>query len=166
MPTGNPRVSFVVSNQAFNVTVNGLIPLTRHFVYFERQRQADATCSPQGGAVGQALISDLNGKLAFTYFYNSGLPTETSSLEQAQTLANAIAGTKELVILNFDQLTIDPSFEASAISFARTYIRIQVFLPSQVDMNPNPIVPIAGPVTGTSPVIGGSGGGTLHTVQV
>lgn len=166
MPTGNPRISFVVSNQAFDVTVNGLIPLSRHFLYFERQRQADSTCSPRGGSVGQALISDLNGKLSFTYFYNSGLPTETSSLEQAQTLANAVAGTKELIILNFDQPTIDTSFDMTAISFARTYIRIQVFLPSQTELEPNPIVPIAGPV-GNNPVVGGGGGGgTLRVVSV
>lgn len=123
---------FVAASQAFTIFVSGLVPLSRHFLYFERQRQADATCSPQGGATGQPLISDLNGQLRFTYYYNSGLPAETSSIESMQGLINSVIGVKELVLLSVDQPTIDDAAVRGAVSYARTLITINALQPEQV----------------------------------
>jgi hypothetical protein len=134
------RVKFIAQNQAFDLTVTGLVPLTRHYVYFERQRQADSTCSPKGGAAGQALITDLNGKLTFTYFYSSGLPAETSSLEAAQGLMNTVAGVKELVLLTVDTPTMDDSTIRATLSFARSYITIDVLAPEAVSVVENVVI--------------------------
>lgn len=129
-----PKIFFTLQNQGFSIVVNGLVPLTRHFVYFERQKQADTLCAPLGGAVGQALVSDLNGKLPFTYYYGSGIATETNSLQAATALANSIAGNKEIIVANINVAQLDETTLQGVFSRARTYIQVQVSLPAQADL--------------------------------
>lgn len=131
----SPRITFIMQNNAFDITVYGLIPFTRHYVYFERQKQADATCAPKGGSVGQALISDTNGKLSFTFYYSSGLPIETSSLEAAQALANAQAGVKEVILASVSATTINDAAIKACLSFAKTQIVIEVLAPELITLN-------------------------------
>lgn len=129
-----PKIFFTAQSQAFSIVVNGLVPLTRHFVYFERQKMADASCAPLGGSVGQALVSDLNGKLQFTLYYGTGLNTEVNSLQAATALANSIAGVKEVIIANINVAQLDETTYQSVFSKSRTLIQVQVLLPTQAEL--------------------------------
>lgn len=117
---------FTAQDQAFTITVNGLVPLTRHYLYFERKLVTDTLCTPSGGSLGQALISDLNGSLTFTYYYNAGLPTAANSLQVVQTLSNSLVGVKEIVIVNTQVATLDESTLNASFSKARSTIRVDV----------------------------------------
>lgn len=131
---GNPRVTFILQNSAFDITVYGLVPFTRHYVYFERQKQADAACAPKGGSKGQALISDTNGKIDFTFYYDAGLPAQTNSLEAAQSMANAKAGVKEVIIASVSQTTFDQAALKSCLSYAKTQIQVEVLAPEMITL--------------------------------
>lgn len=122
---------FTAQSQAFTITVNGLVPLTRHFVYFERRRQSDSICAPVGGAVGQPLVTNSSGTLRFVYYYNAGL-SETNSFEAMQNMFNSLVGVKVIDVVSVDQTSLDDAAIRGAISCAHTFITINALQEEQV----------------------------------
>lgn len=154
MALSNPKIIFVAREQTFRFNLSGLMPQTVHYFYFERQRVSSTKLKPSGGKLGDALLSDADGKLVFDYFYDSGITPE-SSVERAQQQAALLAGTKEVVLTNINSSTITEGFQATSLSYYRSHIRINVYIPPESEFTK--IAPAPAPTWDDS---GGTGGST------
>jgi len=131
MPTRIPQIVFVVRDQAFNVTVNGLLPLTYHYLYFENKLVSNTQFKPIGGRLGDPLISDASGKLEIVYYYTSNLPDLTTELSEYYSLINSLAGKKQLIVANINQAQLANSYQTDAFSHAVSYINIEAYRPTE-----------------------------------
>lgn len=129
----NPQIVFLVRDQAFDITVNGLLPLTYHYLYFEGNQVAATQYKPQSGSVGSPLISDANGQLRFTYFYSSNLPEYTTELTEYYSFISSLAGKKQLVVANINQARLPDNLSAVAFSYATNYITIEAYRPTDAE---------------------------------
>jgi len=84
--------NYTASNQAFNLSATGLKPNTIHTFTFNGTN-VSSMCQPTGGVLGGQLITDANGAISFTYFYNSGISTGTN-VTATQSLINNLIGNK------------------------------------------------------------------------
>lgn len=95
--TDNIRYLYMAKQEAFSVSVNGLIPLTRHFVFFEGNKVSAQNIKPLNGKAGDSLYTDENGRCSFVFYYTS--PLISSSSEQLYNeIAQRIGGDKQLVV--------------------------------------------------------------------
>lgn len=127
----NPRIVYLAREQAFNITVNGLLPLTYHYLFYEGDKVDTDLYKPLGGKLADPLISDRDGKLSFVYYFTSNLPEYTTELTEYYTFINNLAGRKELVIANITDETLPSNYQTTAFSYAVTYITIEAFRPTQ-----------------------------------
>lgn len=130
MASGNPKIIFLAREQVFRFTLSGLMPSTVHQFYFERQRVASSKLKPSGGKLGDALKTDIDGKITFDYFYDSGISPE-SSVEKAQQQAALVAGNKEVVLTNINTSSLSEGFQTTSLSYFRGHIRINVYIPQE-----------------------------------
>jgi len=131
MPTRKPQIVFVVRDQAFNINIDGLLPLTYHYLYFENKQVSNTQFKPIGGKLGDPLISDNNGKLELVYYYTSNLPELVTELAEYYSVVNSLAGKKELVIVNLNQTELANSYQTDAFSYAASYINIEAYRPTE-----------------------------------
>ena len=131
MPTRKPQIVLVVRDQAYNISVSGLLPLTYHYLYFENKLVSNTQFKPIGGKLGDPLISDSNGKLELVYYYTSNLPNLTTELSEYYSLINSLAGKKQLVIANINQAVLATSYVTDAFSYAIDYINIEAYRPTE-----------------------------------
>lgn len=138
-------IFFTVRDQVFNVVVYGLKPSTVHNCYFERNKVAANKIKPKNGQLGNQLITDENGSVSFDFYYESGLGTEATELNQAQQRAANLAGVKELIVTDSTTATLPIGYEETAGSIFVTQINISVYIPPESEW--------------TAPVVTGGGGG-------
>jgi len=84
--------NYTASNQAFNLSATGLKPNTIHTFTFNGT-DVSSMCQPTGWDLGGQLITNANGAISFTYFYNSGISTGTN-VTATQSLINNLIGNK------------------------------------------------------------------------
>lgn len=125
----NPTVTFVSRDQAFDFVVNGLLPLTTHYFYLERQQQSATTIKPLGGSIGSAIVTNANGQATFTYYFASSITSEKTALDTAQKLAENIVGVKEAVLTTINQTSLTDDYKTTSLSFFSTTISINVYIP-------------------------------------
>lgn len=128
-----PQIVFLVRDQSFDINVNGLLPLTYHYLYFEGNKAASNLYKPAGGKIGDPLISDANGKLTFTFYYSSNVPGYTTELTEYYSFIGSVAGKKELVIANINNTTLPSTYETTAFSYAKTSITIEAYRPTETE---------------------------------
>jgi len=88
---------YMTKQGVFDITVNGLIPSTLHFLFFERDRVSTNNFKPLNGKIGDAIYTDRNGQASFTFYYNS--PFIAASTEDIYTeYAQRLGGDKQLVL--------------------------------------------------------------------
>ena len=131
MPTRKPQIVFVVRDQAFNINIDGLLPLTYHYLYFENKQVSNTQFKPIGGKLGDPLISDNNGKLELVYYYTSNLPELVTELAEYYSVVNSLAGKKELIVANLNQVELANSYQTDAFSYAASYINIEAYRPTE-----------------------------------
>ena len=125
------QVIFLTREQSFDITVYGLIPLSYHYLYFERNKVDDLKVKPLGKKLGDPLISDASGKLQFTYYYNADIQTDVpTEIETANKQAALVAGTKELVVTNINSMTLPYEFQNTSLSYWVGRIQVQVNMPT------------------------------------
>jgi hypothetical protein len=129
----SPQITFLVRDQAFNMTVNGLLPMTYHYLYFEGNQVASSQYKPLGGKIGDPLISDQNGQLSFTYYYASNLPNVTTEFSEYYKFINALAGTKRIVVANLNQASLPEDYTVQAFSYAAGSIKIEAYQPTEAE---------------------------------
>jgi len=153
MTTSAPQIFFTVRDQVFRINVSSLKPSTTHSFYFERVKVSASKIKPVGGSLGDPITTDFDGKASFDYFYDSGIATNATEVDQAQKIANTIAGRKEIVVADTSSLTLEDGFEKSSQSYFKTAINVSVYLipenqyvknviqvPAAVKITPQPVV--------------------------
>jgi hypothetical protein len=125
-----PRVIFVSREQVFRFTISGLLPLTIHNMYFERQKVDQFSIKPSSGSLGDQLKSDENGKLVFDFYFQTGLPSAETTVEQAQEKATLLSGRKQVIVASISD-QIFPSTSDTILSLYSTNIEVQVAIPPQ-----------------------------------
>ena len=95
---------YTVSEQVFFFEVTGLKPGTKHLFYFEDVDRS-SKCKPTGGNLGANLVSSAQGILSFEFYYDAGLPADTTYTDyvQQQSYYASIAGTKKIAVKNSDE---------------------------------------------------------------
>lgn len=126
-----PQIVFVVRDQSFDISVNGLLPLTYHYLYFEGNQVAATQYKPANGKLGEPLISDANGQLNLTYYYVSNAPEVYTALTDYYNFISSIAGRKELVVANINVNTLSNTYKTSAFSYATNFINIEAYRPTE-----------------------------------
>jgi hypothetical protein len=95
---------YIADSQKFDVSITGLRPLTRHSFFLEQEDQT-AKCvqiRTDSSAGASGLISDKNGVLTFSYYYDAGIDEATTDFEQQNKLAASLAGRKIFTLSNID----------------------------------------------------------------
>lgn len=128
-----PKIIFLARDQVFDITVNGLLPLTYHYLYFEGKQVSSTNRKPYGGKLGDQLVSDQNGQLRFSFYYSSQLPESTTELSEYYSLINSLAGKKQVVIANINSDTLSDNYETLAFSYATSSITIEAYKPSETE---------------------------------
>ena len=93
----------LIMEQSFNINVTGLKSTTDHKFYFAGEDKS-SKCQPVGGLMGDTLRTDVDGKLAFTFYYT----TETipsSSIEAAAAAAEFATSVKTYKVESADGLS-------------------------------------------------------------
>jgi hypothetical protein len=135
-----PRIIFVSREQVFRFNISGLLPMTIHNVYFERQKINSSYIKPLSGSLGDQLKSDENGKLVFDFYFQTGLPAAETTVEQAQEKATLISGRKQVIVASISD-EIFPSISDSILSLCSTSIDVQVVIPPQDEFNEVEVLP-------------------------
>lgn len=118
-------VAFSAQEQVFHIAVSGLMPLTTHYMYYERQRVAYGDIKPLGQPLGESLVTDENGKLDFEFYYSTGI-TGNTAFSGAQALINSIGGRKEVVITSTFAESLPDKYYEQATSYCTTHLLIDV----------------------------------------
>ena len=119
-------IKFITRDQAFRIDLNGLMPLTYHYVYFEGQLVSSSNLKPVGGNLGDAIKTDQSGMVSFDYYNNAGTVLDTTPFEQAQRIAGTFASTKQIVVANRTAATLAADFRDTYLSYAVTTINVNV----------------------------------------
>lgn len=152
MTTSAPKIFFTARDQVFRISVSSLKPSTTHSFYFERVKVAAANIKPLGGSIGDPIVTDTDGKVVFDYFYNSGITTNATEVDQAQKIANTIAGKKEIVVAETSEAQLVDGFEKNLLSYFKSTINVSVFVVPESDYVKTIIqVPAAAKITPPSP---------------
>ena len=122
---------FTVRDQVFTVVIHVLRPLTTHYCYFERKLVSATQIKPLNKNLGDPIITDVDGKVTFDFYYQSGVSGAATSVAEGQRFAASIAGTKELTVLNQSTSSLGVGFEETADSFFTTQLQISVYLPPE-----------------------------------
>lgn len=162
-----PQIFFTVRDQVFRISVSSLKPSTVHYFYFERVKVSGSKIKPVGGSLGDPIVTDLDGKVSFDYYFDSGISTNATEVDQAQKIANTIAGRKEVVVADSNVSSLTDDFEKSSQSYFKSAINVSVYVVSENEYIKNIVkVPAAVKIT-PAPVVsvveyygyGGDGGG-------
>lgn len=93
-------------SQRFDMTITGLRPLTAHRFFFEDENHTNKCVQPvvvSGSAAPETIVSDANGTLTFSYYYDAGLSERAiSPFGELNQLAAQVAGKKSFLITNSD----------------------------------------------------------------
>jgi hypothetical protein len=119
----NVSVTFINKQEGFDISINGLIPNTIHYLFFENNRVANTDIKPVGGKIGDLIYTDSSGKATFTYYYKSGVVT-AESVSKYNEILQRLSGDKTLVLVNCPNsvTTLQEDFEGIYTSFARKTI--------------------------------------------
>ena len=90
-------VYYFAAGQSFTFTATGLKPLSKHTFTFDGIDQS-SKCQPFGKNPGDDLVTDANGQISFTFYYDSGLESQYTDYSYAQSLINNLAGDKVCVL--------------------------------------------------------------------
>ncbi len=163
MPTIKKQIIFLAREQAFEIVINGLLPLTYHYFYIEKQKVADTRLKPEGKKIGEQLQSDANGRLAFTYYFDANLETDVEiGIEEAQKRAGQIANVRDIILTNINADTCPDNYKDTSLSYWTSHIIIEVVFPSDNEFERRTN---SGPQTSPSAAVT-TGSDTDHTFSV
>ena len=115
---------YLTRDQVFRVTLNGLMPLTTHYVYYENNLVAASNIKPVGGSLGDPVKTDKSGQVSFDYYINGGVVLDTTPFEQAQSLATKLANPKQLTVANKSASILAADYQTTYLSYASTTIGV------------------------------------------
>lgn len=98
----------------------GLLPSTVHYIYIDSLPVSSSLLMPEGGVLGDQLISDDNGNLNFDYFYVSGAYDVESKDGLNEVNESRIYKRRLMVVCSIQADTMPESVYSSASSVAQT----------------------------------------------
>ena len=111
----------VSRDTAYSMTVNGLLPNTRHYLYVDSQRIPAEQIKPYGKLCGDPLVTDASGSITFEYFHITGA-FEVATREMSNVVNKArIFKRRQYVVCNVNASFIDETTGTSARSYAKLY---------------------------------------------
>lgn len=117
---------YIARDQVFDCVVLGLMPLTRHYVYFENILVPNTNIQPNVGKIGEPVVTDSSGTLAFKFYYNGGTVLDTTPFEEAQSLATKLVSAKQLVVANKSVASLPADYRSTYLSYAVRTIDVNV----------------------------------------
>jgi hypothetical protein len=153
-----PRVIFISREQVFRFSISGLLPLTIHNMYFERDKVDPFSIKPLSGSLGDQLKSDENGKLVFDFYFQTGLPAAETTVEQAQEMASTHSRKKQVIVASISD-QVFPTTVESILSIYSTTIDIQVAIPPLDQFNEVELLPESTSISTIENQGGDTGGG-------
>lgn len=125
------EIIFLARQQRFDITVKGLLPKTYHYFYREKQQMAANTCKPEGGKLGDPLITDDNGNIVFQYYFDSMIETDQAmDLAAAQEKAATVANFRDVQLTNINLPTLPDDAANTALSYWTSHLIISVKFPA------------------------------------
>jgi hypothetical protein len=157
MPTIKKQIIFLAREQAFKIEVNGLLPLTYHYFYVEKQKVDASNLKPEGKKIGEQLQSDTNGRLAFTYYFDANLETNVEiGIEDAQRRAGQVANVRDIILTNINASKCPDNYKDTSLSYWTSHIIIDVVFPSDNEFERRTS---SGPQTSAAAAYGGGSEG-------
>jgi hypothetical protein len=101
----NIGFTYISKAEAFMIGVFGLMPSTRHYVFFEGVRVSDDKIKPLNQNIGAPLYTDENGQAQFVFYYQSDIQADVP-MERFGEVSQRIGGDKELVCANAPDTTL------------------------------------------------------------
>lgn len=104
-------LKYVAAEQAFVISASGLKSSTTHKFIFDNI-DVSAWCKPQGGSIGQPIVTDSFGTANFTYIYPAGIYTNSltslvnSDYSKSQSVINNLTGNKTCFLKTADNTSI------------------------------------------------------------
>ena len=122
-------------DQKFDFSVQGLKPLTYHYLYYEGSRVANTLIKPLGGKTGDLIKTDANGQADFSFFLAASTVQAETAYEQAIQNESRLAAPKQVVLLDQQLTTVPTNFANTADSYAFLTIPVNV-LPDSKTITP------------------------------
>lgn len=118
-PLESKTEQYIIRAQSFDVSANGLKPLTQHFFFYEGANATDR-CKPLGGNRGDGLITDNSGALSFTVYVDPTTIVPSTGYEQAESLISNFAIAKQVRITSAPDGSQQDSYCDSSIGVVTT----------------------------------------------
>lgn len=119
-------VKHVARDQVFTMTVSGLMPLTIHYVYMDNNIIASSKIKPQGGNIGDPLITDRNGQVIFNFYYDGGILSDSTPWAESEKIQASLVASKKIVVASKNIASLDADYTSTYLSFSSTTIRVDV----------------------------------------
>lgn len=115
------KTTAVCRDTVYPLTVSGLLPNTRHYLYVDSQRVPAEQIKPYGKLCGDYLISNESGSITFEYFHKTG-SFEATTREMKRIVDEArVYKKRQYVVCNVNASFINEETETSARSYAKLY---------------------------------------------
>jgi hypothetical protein len=134
----NVSFTFINKQEGFNISINGLIPNSVHYLFLENNKVLSTDIKPAGGKIGDSIYTDANGMASFTYYYKTGVTT-ADSVSKYNEILQRLSGDKTLVLVNCpSDITVLPdNFEGIYTSFARKTIYFKTSKVAELPISAN-----------------------------
>jgi hypothetical protein len=115
--------NFIIKNeQDRQVTITGLLPNTKHYVYVDSQKVSSTVLKPKNGVLGEELITSENGVLEFTYYEVFGAFTATSREQLQEINTSRELKVSTMIVSNVDTSIFGRDAELRSSSLAKGQI--------------------------------------------
>ena len=134
----NISFTFINKQEGFDISINGLIPNSIHFLFLENNKVSGSDIKPAGGKIGDSIYTNPNGMASFTYYYKTGVST-ADSISKYNEILQRLSGDKTLVLVNCaaDVTTLPDAFEGIYTSFARKTIYFKTSKVAELPISAN-----------------------------
>ena len=122
-------------DQKFDFSLQGLKPLTYHFLYYEGSIVANSLIKPLGGNTGDLIKTDANGQVNFSFFLAAGTVQPETPYEQAIQNQTRLAAPKQVVLLDQQLASVPTNFANTVDSYAFLTIPV-IVLPNTTTVTP------------------------------
>jgi len=95
----NLKYLYLAKQEVFTINVNGLMPYTLHYVFFDNKRVSASNIKPLNKALGDLIFTDRNGQAQFLFYFQSEIVASSTEEEYNET-AHRLGGDKTLVVAN------------------------------------------------------------------
>lgn len=128
---GSKTLTYNTRDQKFDFSVQGLKPLTYHYLYYEGSRVANSSIKPLGGNTGDLIKTDISGQADFSFFLKSSVVQAETAYDKAILNESKLAAPKQVVLIDQLLTTVPVNFANTADSYAFLTIPVSIIADSK-----------------------------------